>query len=352
MTTLTKLEMETAVANRDNRYDRRFIYGVITTGVFCHPSCTSKSANPDNMRFFADAQHAIQAGFRPCKRCYTDTQDTRTRQLIDVVRYIEAHCEDKLTLQTLADMADLSPSRFQKVFKSTFGISPKAYQDAFRMRRFKQSLKTGNSVTDAIYDSGFGSISRVYGEESRKMGMNPKTYKAGGEGETIYFTCRETKLGLLLMAATDIGVCCVQFGDDEASLVTLLEQEFPKAQLAASDAQTSHELDDWITALDSHISQGAPKPDLPLDLRGTVFQIKVWQFLLSIKDGEVCSYGDVANEIGSPKAVRAVGTACGKNRIGVLVPCHRVLRNDGSLGGYRWGLERKKALLEQEKQAV
>nr|WP_285229137.1 methylated-DNA--[protein]-cysteine S-methyltransferase [Marinobacter sp. C7] len=272
----------------------------------------------------------------------------RTARLVAIARHIEDHADERLTLASLAEMAGLSPSRLQKVFKDAFGVSPKAYQDAVRMRRFRQSLKDGERVTDAIFSSGFGSVSRVYGEAIRDIGMTPKAYRAGGAGEVIVYACRATALGLMAMAATDRGVCFVQFGDDEESLMARLVAEFPNAQLRASPAQNAPELDAWMEALDLHISKGAPRPDLPLDMRGTAFQMKVWQFLLSIREGKVLSYSEVAAEIDNPRAVRAVASACAKNRIAVLIPCHRVLRGDGSLGGYRWGLERKRALLDTE----
>ncbi|KZN30727.1 hypothetical protein N480_25655 [Pseudoalteromonas luteoviolacea S2607] len=274
----------------------------------------------------------------------------KSNKLIEVARYIEAHADNKLTLAQLGVIADLSPSRLQRSFKELFGISPKHFQDEIRMRKFKRSLKDGESVTDAIYSSGFGSISRIYGEATRNIGMSPKAYRAGAQGETINYACRSTVLGQMVMAATEKGVCSVQFGDTQAALVSLLSTEFPKATLVHSKAQNTPELDAWITALDNYLSHGAPKPEVPLDLKGTAFQIKVWKFLLSIKEGDVMSYGEVAEQIGSARAVRAVGTACGKNRIGVLIPCHRVLRSDGALGGYRWGLDRKKMLLAMEQQ--
>ncbi|BCL73791.1 AraC family transcriptional regulator (plasmid) [Vibrio nigripulchritudo] len=349
MLNLSENEMKNAVAQRDGSFDGQFYYGVITTGVFCLPSCSTKAANPENLRFFFDIESAMLAGFRPCKRCNPAGQDERTFKLIDVARYIERHTEDKMTLTQLGDIARLSPSRLQRVFKEMFGVSPKHYQDAVRMRKFKRSLKEGEGVTDAIYSSGYGSISRVYGESTRNIGMTPKTYRAGGKGEIIHYACRETALGYMVMAATDKGVCSVQFGDDKDSVLSLLFDEFPNAQFVISAAQDAPELDSWMMALDKHISQGAPRPDVPLDIRGTAFQIKVWQFLLSIKDGDVMSYGEVAEYIDNPKAVRAVGTACGKNPVGILIPCHRVLRSDGSLGGYRWGLKRKRTLLDIEK---
>ena len=349
MTKLSESSMKKAVSQRDNSFDGQFFYGVVTTGIFCFPSCSTKSPKPENLRFFFSTESAMQAGFRPCKRCTPSKQDERTSLMIEVTRYIENHYEDKITLAQLGIIANLSSSRLQRVFKEIFGVSPKQYQDAVRMRKFKQSLKSGEGVTEAIYSSGFGSISRIYGEETRHIGMTPKTYRAGGEGEIIHFACRKSAIGYMIMAATEKGVCSVQFGEDEEALISSLSKEFPKAQLLRSKAQSTPELDEWMIALDTHISRDAPKPNIPLDIRGTAFQIKVWKFLLSIKEGDAVSYGEVASHIDNPKAVRAVGTACGKNPIAVLIPCHRVLRGDGSLGGYRWGIARKRTLLDIER---
>lgn len=342
-------QMRAAIGARDKSYDGQFFYGVITTGVFCQPSCSARPAKPENLRFFPTIESAMLAGFRPCKRCQATDGIPRVARLVEVARHIEEHADERLTLASLAEIAGLSSSRLQRIFKEAFGVSPKAYQDAVRMRHFKQSLKEGDSVTDAIFSSGFGSISRVYGEATRNIGMTPKAYRAGGAGEVITYACRNTALGLMAMAATDKGVCFVQFGDDETSLLSSLETEFPNAELSASPAQETPELDAWMEVLDQHISKGAPRPDLPIDMRGTAFQMKVWKFLLSIREGDVLSYSEVAAKIDEPKAVRAVASACAKNRIGVLIPCHRVLRGDGSLGGYRWGLERKRALLDAER---
>ncbi len=341
--------MLAAIVSRDESYDGLFYYGVITTGIFCHPSCTSRSARPENLRFFPTIESAVIAGFRACKRCRPEADNPKVKNLVEVARYIESYSDERLTLAKLASLADLSTSRFQRVFKEAFGVSPKVYQDAVRLRQFKQSLKEGNGITDAIYSSGYGSISRVYGEATRHIGMTPKAYRSGGVGEVISYAYRISSLGSLVMAATAKGVCFVQFGEDKESLLVRLQDEFPKAELIASSSQDSIELDTWMDALDKHISNGAPRPELPLDLRGTAFQMKVWKFLLSIREGDVLSYGELAALIGKPKAFRAVATACGKNRIGVLIPCHRVLRGDGSLGGYRWGLERKRALLDKER---
>ncbi|MEO9276052.1 methylated-DNA--[protein]-cysteine S-methyltransferase [Marinomonas sp. 5E14-1] len=350
MTMPPEQDMILAVAKRNPLFDGVFYYGVITTGIFCQPSCSTKQAHPDHLRFFPNIESAMTMGFRPCKRCHPAGNDPRHQGVIDLARHIEKHVEEKITLESLSKIVKLSPSRLQKAFKDTFGISPKHYQDALRMKKFKQGLKQGSQVTTAIHASGFSSDSRVYGETLRQIGMTPKTYQKGGIGEEIHYACRSTQFGVLLMAATEKGVCCVQFGDDQGQLIQQLHEEFPNADLKKSSAQDSIELDHWLEALDQHVNHNVPRPNIPLDIRGTAFQITVWQFLTHIREGETMTYKDVAKKIGKPNAVRAVGTACGKNRIGVLIPCHRVLRSDGGLGGYRWGLERKKTLLNNEKQ--
>lgn len=349
MTIPTEHEMHAAIAARDRSFDGRFYYGVVTTGVFCRPSCASRPSRPENLRFFPDTESALAAGFRSCKRCRPVDTAPGLRKIVEAARFIESHADERLTLAQLAKRVGLSSSRFQRVFKSAFGVSPKVYQDSIRMKHFKSSLKVGDDVTGAIFSAGFGSVSRVYGEQVRNIGMTPKTYRAGGAGETIAYVYRDTALGPVMMAATGRGVCFVQFGDSREDLIEQLRTEFPKASHVASPAQNTSELDAWIDALDAHISQGAPRPDLPLDLRGTAFQTLVWRFLLSIREGDVISYGELAEQIEKPKAVRAAASACAANRIGVLVPCHRVLRGDGSLGGYRWGVERKRALLDAER---
>jgi AraC family transcriptional regulator of adaptative response/methylated-DNA-[protein]-cysteine methyltransferase len=341
--------MFTALGDRDTSFDGVFYYGVVTTGVFCRPSCPSRPARRDNVRFFLSAREAARSGFRPCKRCRPDTLDADTEKLVGIARHIEAHADQKLTLTTLAKVAGLSPSRLRKAFKAAFGISPKQYQDAVRLGRLKEALQQGDDVTGAIYTAGFGSASRVYGEASRNMGMTPAAYRAGGEGEQVWYACRESALGPLLMAATMRGVCFAQFGDSESSLIEQLRGEFPRASIERSPGETAPALDAWVRALDDHVSRNAPRPDLPLDLRGTAFQLRVWRFLLGIDGGDVVSYGELAAGIGSPKAVRAAASACGANRVGVLVPCHRVLRGNGDLGGYRWGVDRKRALLDLER---
>lgn len=349
MTMPSEQDMRAAIAARDKHWDGRFVYGVITTKVFCRPSCAARPARPENLRFFPNAESALAEGFRPCKRCRPTDGAPGLDRLVEIARYIESHAGERLTLERLAHRAGLSPSRFQRVFKAAFGVSPRVFQDAVRMQDFKSALKQGDDVTEAIFSAGFGSLSRIYGEKMRDIGMTPGAYRSGGAGETITHATRDTALGPTLMAATARGVCFVQFGTDARALLDRLRAEFPLAELVASPARDAPELDAWVEALDAHLSHGAPLPELPLDLRGTAFQMKVWRFLLSVREGEVISYGELAAGIERPKAVRAVASACAANRIGVLVPCHRVLRGDGSLGGYRWGLERKRALLDAER---
>ena len=345
----TEKKMRDAIAARDSSYDGRFYYGVITTGVFCRPSCAARPARPENLRFFASTQDALVGGFRPCKRCKPLELTAGLTRLIETARFIDAHADEAITLRTLAKEAGLSESRLQRNFKAAFGISPKAYQDAVRMRDFKSALKRGKPVTQAIHDAGFGSTSRVYGRAAANIGMTPQAYRKGGAGESISFAYRRSALGPLLMAATDKGVCFVQFGSSKAELLAQLGDEFPEATLTPSAAERAPELDAWLAQLDAHIGKGEPRPELPLDLRGTAFQMQVWRFLLSVREGDVVSYGELAKGIDKPKAVRAAASACGANRIGVLIPCHRVLRGDGSIGGYRWGVERKRALLDGER---
>ncbi len=274
----------------------------------------------------------------------------RINRLIGAIAdYIERNAGEPLTLAHLARRAHLSPSYLQRTFKSALGVSPKMFHDAARLRRFKDGLKAGKSVLDAITDAGFESTSRVYGHAPRNLGMTPSAYRRGGAGQAIAYAVRETAMGSLLMAATERGVCFAQFGENAQALLAQLQGEFPNASLTASRMAASPELDAWIEALEVHIAGDAPRPDLPLDLRGTAFQIRVWRFLLRVPEGHVVSYAELAAGIGAPKAVRAAASACAANRIAVLVPCHRVLRGDGGLGGYRWGISRKRVLLDQER---
>jgi len=266
-----------------------------------------------------------------------------------IAAFISAHAGEPLSLKSLADEAGMSPFHLQRRFKAEIGVSPKDYHAAERLKTFKSRLRSGESVTAATYEAGYGSTSRVYERVDGALGMTPSAYRAGGAGETIVFAVRPTAFGELLMAATERGVCSVAFGADKSALEAQLRAEFPRAivQLATSEAQIP--LDAWMAALDAHLSAGGPRPDLPLDLRGTAFQIRVWRFLLGVKPGDVVSYSELAAGIGAPRAARAAAGACAANRLAVLIPCHRALRANGELGGYRWGLERKRALLDAER---
>ena len=344
----SKAELETAIKNSDKKYNGIFFYGLIRANIFCKPSCEARTKKSEDIHIFYDTQSAKASGFKPCKKCRPETLRPDLEKMVNVARHIENRADHKLTLDELSQIAGLSNSHLQKSFKSAMGVSPKKYQDAIRLANYKNALKSGETITDAIYSSGFSSPSRIYGEISRSMGMTPSKYQSGGEGEEIFYATRYCSLGLLLMAATYRGVCFAQFGDSSEDLIDMLVTEFPKAHCRMSSKKKCPELIQWIKALDAHVKENAPHPDLPLDLRGTSFQLMVWQFLLGTKSGDVLSYTELAEGIGKPKAVRAAATACGANRVGILVPCHRVLRGDGNLGGYRWGLSRKKALLEAE----
>lgn len=346
----TESAMRSALESRDACHDGAFVYGVVTTGVYCKVSCPSRRARPENVRFFADPAAAEAAGFRPCKRCRPRTGAHPNTQLMrSIGAYIEANAGEALPLTALAKQAQLSPAHLQRTFRAVFGVSPKAYHDAARLRGLKRGLKEGGKVLDAITGAGFQSTSRVYGAAARNLGMTPSAYRRGGAGETIAYACRDTALGVLMMAATDRGVCSAQFGAGESSLIEQLRDEFPGATLVPSTMANSPELDAWVRALEAHVAGAAPRPDLPLDMRGTAFQIRVWRFLLGVPEGEVRSYAELASGVGAPRAVRAAASACAANRIALLVPCHRVLRADGGLGGYRWGLERKRALIDRER---
>ena len=275
--------------------------------------------------------------------------DKSLQKFVELARYIADHADESLPLERLARRAHLSPSRLQRVFREVFGVSPKRFQQAARSEKFKALLRSGSDITEAIFASGYGSTSRVYGQTMHNIGMTPRAYRDGGAGERISWACRDTVLGPLLMAATDRGVCFAQFGDDCASLLAQLRGEFPRADIEAYDGGASPRLEQWIEALNEYMQNRQPRPEVPLDLRGTAFQIRVWEFLLSLDEGDVVSYAELARGIDKPRAARAAASACAANRVAVLVPCHRILRGDGGLGGYRWGLERKRALLDAER---
>jgi AraC family transcriptional regulator, regulatory protein of adaptative response / methylated-DNA-[protein]-cysteine methyltransferase len=346
----SEIAMRHALAARDASFDGAFVYGVVTTGIYCRPSCASRPAKPSNVRFFSDPEAAERAGLRSCKRCKPRaTHDQAVERMKTLARYIETHAEEPLSLRKLSARVHISPAHLQRTFKNVLGISPKAFHDAARLCLLKGALKSGKSVLESITEAGFQSTSRVYGHAMRNLGMTPSAYRKGGEGETISYAYRDSALGSLVMAATNRGVCFAQFGSSKETLVKQLREEFPTASIVESSMSDSPELDVWIQAFEVHIAGTGPRPELPLDLRGTAFQVRVWKFLLVVPEGAVVTYGEVAQGIGASTAVRAAASACAANRIAVLVPCHRVLRGDGGLGGYRWGLDRKRALIDAER---
>ncbi|CAM2007648.1 bifunctional DNA-binding transcriptional regulator/O6-methylguanine-DNA methyltransferase Ada [Acanthopleuribacter pedis] len=339
-----------AVVDRDATFDNRFVFAVKTTAVYCRPSCPSRRAKRENVVFFENAPAAEAAGFRACLRCASKHGQTgeKDKTLIAVADYLSEHAADTLTLQALAARFGLSPYHLQRRFKAAFGVSPKAFQTAKRFEQLKQALRAGDHVTGAIFEAGFGSTSRVYETVDRQLGMTPSTYRAGGASLQIHYAIRDTHFGLLLMAATERGVCLVHFGETEAALTETLSREFPQAALQVSAARESRQLDQWITALEHHLRGNKPLPHIPLHLSGTAFQLSVWRFLTTLERGQTATYKEVAGAIGKTKAHRAVANACGANRIALLIPCHRVLRGDGGVGGYRWGTDRKQQLLACE----
>ncbi|MCC2615320.1 methylated-DNA--[protein]-cysteine S-methyltransferase [Aestuariibacter halophilus] len=280
------------------------------------------------------------------------SQSNLQSRLFQCAAYLEQYSDQAITLTALARRFAISPYHLQRQFSEVFGLSPKQFQLAVRLNRFKQHLKQGEDVTTAIYAAGFSSSSRVYEHIDDNMGMTPATYQQGGSQQNIHFAVRQTVLGNVIMAATERGVCYVHFGEHYGDLLSALHQEFPQASLIASPLSSEPLLDGWISALDSHLRNNTRLPDIPLDLQGTAFQISVWRFLARLKPGQTLSYGELARAIDKPGAHRAVANACAANKLAVLIPCHRVLRGDGALGGYRWGASRKQQLLSQEGQSI
>lgn len=339
-----------AVCARDRAADGRFVYAVKTTSIYCRPSCPSRRAKRENVVFFADAGAAETAGFRACRRCQPGPAqlEPATNAMAAVAEYILANAEQPLPLAHLAEHFDMSPFQLQRQFKAAFGVSPKAFQTAKRFDQLKQALRAGDEITGAIFEAGFGSTSRVYEALGRQLGMTPSDYRAGGEHLRIDYAIRTTAVGLVIMAATERGVCFVHFGENATALQAALSAEFPKAECRPSPAQDAPQLDAWMAALENHLNDNQPLPPIPLHLSGTAFQMRVWRFLATTASGQTATYKEVAQAIGQPSAHRAVANACGANRIAVLIPCHRVLRGDGGIGGYRWGVPRKQQLLARE----
>jgi len=335
-----------AVVARDPAADGKFYYSVKTTGVYCRPSCPSRPARPENVQFHATRVAAEQAGFRPCKRCKPDQpslMEQHAAKVAEICRLIE-NAETVPGLEALAHHAGLSIYHFHRVFKAVTGLTPRAYAAAHRAKRVRNELDHSDTVTKAIFDAGYNSNSRFYEKSNQVLGMTPSNYRAGGSNTEIHFALGECSLGSILVASSDCGVCAITLGDDPELLIRDLQDRFPKANLIGGDGA----FEQLVARVVGFIEAPAIGLDLPLDVRGTAFQQRVWQALREIPAGSTASYTDIANRIGSPKAVRAVAQACAANPMAVAIPCHRVVRNDGALSGYRWGVERKRALLERE----
>ena len=337
-----------AVRARDPRFDGTFVFGVRSTGIYCRPTCPARRPLRRNVVFFPVAEAAEGAGFRSCRRCRPREASPRDREAARVravCRQIEASADRTLSLAALAAGVGWGPHHLQRTFKKIVGVSPRQYADAVRFRSLRERLRKGDPVTTAIYDAGYGSSSRVYERADGRLGMTPATYRRGGRGMRLAYAVATSPLGRLLVAATERGVSAVRLGDSEAALVDSLRVEFPAAELARDDAGIGV----WLEAVLQRIEGGPPHADLPLDIRGTAFQQRVWDALRAIPFGEVRSYGQIARSIGQPTASRAVARACATNPVAVIIPCHRVVPGTGGTGGYRWGAERKRELLEREK---
>lgn len=339
-----------AVVRRDRHADGLFYYAVQTTGVYCRPSCAARRARREHVSFYATGVAAEQAGFRPCKRCRPQEPalaEQHAAAVTQACRLLET-ASDIPDLATLAAAAGMSRYHFHRVFKATTGLTPKAYAAAHRAQRLRDVLTHADTVTAAIYDAGFNSNAAFYATSSEVLGMTPSAFRSGGKAVAIRFAVGACSLGSILVAATDLGICAIFLGDDPETLVRELQDRFPKAHLLGGAADFEH----WVAQVIGFVEAPALGLALPLDVQGTAFQQRVWQALRAIPVGTTASYADIAQRIGLPKAVRAVAQACASNALAVAIPCHRVVRQDGALSGYRWGIERKRMLLEREATAT
>ncbi|CAM6440227.1 bifunctional DNA-binding transcriptional regulator/O6-methylguanine-DNA methyltransferase Ada [Citrobacter portucalensis] len=334
-----------SVVDRDVDADGQFVFAVQTTGIFCRPSCRAKHALRKNVRFFADAQQAQDAGFRPCKRCQPDKDSAQQHRLDKIARACQLlEQESPLTLDELAQQVAMSPYHLHRLFKATTGMTPKVWQQSWRARRLRDALAKGVPVTQAILNAGFPDSSSYYRKADQALGMTAKQFRKGGDNVSVRYTLADCALGRCLVAESERGICAILLGDDDATLVADLHALFPAAQDVPADANFQQRVREVIVAINS---RDAPL-SLPLDIRGTAFQQQVWQALRTIPCGETVSYQQLASAIGKPKAVRAVASACGANKLAIVIPCHRVIRGDGALSGYRWGIARKAQLLQRE----
>ena len=342
-----------AVMARDSARDGDFVFAVSSTGVYCQPSCAARRPRRENVQFFLGPDQAERAGYRACLRCRPKsmTGNMQSDNVKAICRFIEQHLDETLTLQRLGKEFHQSPFHLQRRFKQMLGITPRAYADSCRLRLLKRNLQAGDSVTRAMYDAGYGSSSRLYEKTASQLGMTPDKYRRGAIAAAIRYTCADSPLGRMLIAATERGICSIQFARTDGELVEGLKHEFPFASRKLDDGG----LRSWVSALLRHMRgkglDSSSTYSLPLDIRATAFQRRVWTYLQSIPFGATRSYSEVAKAIGRPRAVRAVARACATNPVAVAIPCHRVVRQDGSMSGYRWGIERKEALLAMEKQS-
>lgn len=337
-----------AVAARDSQSDGKFFYSVRTTGVYCRPSCPGRLARPENVAFHATEADAQRAGFRACLRCKPGGPSLAAQHatLMAKLCHLLETSEQTPSLNELADQAQMSPYHLHRVFKGITGLTPKAYASAHRTLRVRVELGRSATVTDAIYGAGYNSGGRFYTDADKVLGMTPTRYRAGGAGTEIRFAIGQCSLGAILVARSDRGVCAISLGDDPDALARDLQDRFPQASLVGGDAA----FEQWVAQVVGFVEAPALGLGLPLDVRGTAFQQRVWQALQHIPAGQTVSYADIAARIGAPKSTRAVAQACGANALAVAIPCHRVVRSDGALSGYRWGVERKRALLAREAQ--
>lgn len=334
-----------SVVDRDADADGQFVFAVQTTGIFCRPSCRAKHALRKNVSFFADARQALAAGFRPCKRCQPDKDSAHQHRLEKIAHACQLlEQESPLTLDELAQQVAMSPYHLHRLFKATTGMTPKAWQQSWRARRLRDALAKGVPVTQAILNAGFPDSSSYYRKADQTLGMTAKQFRKGGDNVSVRYTLADCTLGRCLVAESERGICAILLGDDDATLVADLHELFPAAQDVPADTDFQQRVREVIAAINA---RDAPL-SLPLDIRGTAFQQQVWQALRAIPCGETMSYQQLASAIGKPKAVRAVASACGANKLAIVIPCHRVIRGDGALSGYRWGIARKALLLQRE----
>ncbi|HWF12531.1 MAG TPA: bifunctional DNA-binding transcriptional regulator/O6-methylguanine-DNA methyltransferase Ada [Candidatus Acidoferrales bacterium] len=339
-----------AVASHDARMDGAFVYAVRSTGIYCRPSCPSRRPHENQILFFNKPEEAEQAGFRACLRCHPrENRNSSKVQLVrKVCKQIESRPDGSVSLKNLAEHTGLSPAHLQRTFREAMGITPRQYAEALRVTHLKSELRKGSNVTTALHEVSFGSTSRLYEKSNAQLGMTPATYRKGGQGMNISYTIADSSMGRVLVAGTERGISAVYLGDKDSDLAASLHEEYPQAEIQTIPEGKSK----WVRAIVAHLDRSNSPLDLPTDVAGTAFQRRVWQALREIPLGATRTYSDVARAIGQPTAIRAVGHACATNPASIVVPCHRVIRTDGTLGGYRWGLHRKQSLLEKERRAA